>query len=90
MTITYQPQGVCSVRIDAEVENGIVKSVAFTGGCNGNAQGLAKLAEGRKVEDVIDALEGIQCGFKQTSCPDQLAQALKQTLQQPDTEGTLV
>lgn len=86
MTITYHPEGVCSVQIQAEVEEGIVKSVAFTGGCNGNAQGLAKLAEGRRVEDVIEALEGIRCGFKQTSCPDQLAQALKQTLESTESK----
>lgn len=86
MTVTYHPRGVCSVQIRAEVKDGIVKSVVFTGGCNGNAQGLSKLAEGRRVEDVIEALEGIRCGYKRTSCPDQLAQALKQTLEQAESE----
>lgn len=82
MKITYRPQGVCSVQIDAVVEDGFVKSVTFTGGCNGNTQGLARLAAGRKVEDVIAALEGIRCGFRPTSCPDQLAQALRQAIGQ--------
>ena len=63
-----------------EVEDGVVKSLQVTGGCNGNLQGLSKLVAGMKVEDVISRLEGIRCGFKPTSCPDQLAQALKQSI----------
>lgn len=73
----YQPKGVCSTSIDIEVDNGIIKSVAFTGGCNGNLQGISRLVEGMKVEDAISRLKGIRCGFKSTSCPDQLAQALE-------------
>ena len=73
----YQPKGVCSTSIDIELEDGIVKSVAFTGGCNGNLQGISRLIEGMKAEDAIRRLKGIRCGFKSTSCPDQLAQALE-------------
>ncbi|MBQ5331959.1 MAG: TIGR03905 family TSCPD domain-containing protein [Oscillospiraceae bacterium] len=80
MTVEYTPRGVCSRKITAEVENGIVKKVTFTGGCNGNTQGISSLVEGMKVEDVISRLEGINCNGRGTSCPDQLAQALKQTL----------
>ena len=80
MEYTYTPKGVCSMKIKFEINDGIVSNVKFTGGCNGNTQGLAKLAEGRRAEEIIDALEGIKCGFKSTSCPDQLAQALKEAL----------
>ena len=73
----YKTQGVCARSIDIEIENGIIKSVFFEGGCNGNTQGVARLVEGMKKEDAIAKLEGIRCGFKSTSCPDQLAQALK-------------
>ena len=79
-TIDYQPQGVCSRLMRIEVDDGIVTSLQVMGGCNGNLQGIAKLVEGRKVEDVIARLEGIRCGGKPTSCPDQLAQALKTAL----------
>ena len=61
-------------------DNHVIQDVHFTGGCNGNLQGISKLVTGRKAEEVIEALEGTRCGFKQTSCPDQLAQALKQAL----------
>ncbi len=80
MTINYQPRGVCSRQMVIEVEDGVVKSLQVHGGCHGNLQGISKLVEGMKVEDVIGRLEGIHCGFKPTSCPDQLAQALKQVL----------
>lgn len=73
----YKTQGTCSSAIDLEVENGIIKSVAFTGGCHGNLQGISRLVEGMKVEDAIARLKGIRCGFKPTSCPDQLARALE-------------
>lgn len=76
-TISYTPKGVCSRKIDIEVEGDIVKSVKFTGGCNGNTQGIAKLCEGMKVQDVIERLEGLNCNGRGTSCPDQLAKALK-------------
>jgi len=73
----YQPKGVCSTSINIELEDGIVKSVAFTGGGNGNLQGISRLIEGMKAEEAISRLKGIRCGFKNTSCPDQLAQALE-------------
>lgn len=73
----YQTKGTCSSAIDIEVNNGIIESVAFIGGCNGNLKGISALVKGMKVEDAIGRLEGIRCGFKATSCPDQLAQALK-------------
>lgn len=73
----YKPQGVCSQLIDIELDGDTIKSVAFYGGCNGNLKGIASLVQGMKVDDAIARLEGITCGFKATSCPDQLAQALK-------------
>ena len=78
MTYTYTPRGVCARQMILDVEDGIVKSLQVNGGCHGNLQGISKLVEGMAVEDVISRLEGIRCGFKNTSCPDQLAQALKQ------------
>ncbi len=80
MTYTYMTQGVCSRSIDIEVEDGIIKNVEFTGGCNGNLKGISALVKGMKVEEAINRLEGIRCGFKNTSCPDQLAIALKQII----------
>ncbi len=77
MTINYQPKGVCSRQMLIDVEDGIVKSVQVIGGCNGNLQGISRLVEGMPVEEVISRLDGIHCGGKGTSCPDQLAQALK-------------
>lgn len=78
----YKTSGVCSREINFEIEevNGaeVVKSVEFVGGCNGNLQGIGRLVEGMKIDDVIAKLEGVHCGMKNTSCPDQLAQALKQ------------
>ncbi len=74
---TYQPRGTCSRMIRFDVtEDGTLHDVRFEGGCNGNLQGIAALVEGMEVQDAIDRLAGIQCGFKGTSCPDQLAQAL--------------
>lgn len=77
MKYQYLTTGTCSRIIDFEVENGIVKDVIFTGGCHGNLQGIGALVKGMKIEDVISKLEGIRCREKPTSCPDQLAQALK-------------
>ncbi len=74
----YKPKGVCSQLIDIELDGDTIKSVAFYGGCNGNLKGIASLVQGMKVDDAIARLEGITCGFKPTSCPDQLAQALKE------------
>ena len=76
----YRPKGVCSNTIDVQVEDGVIKSVEFTGGCNGNLQGISRLVAGMKVEDAIDRLKGIKCGFKSTSCPDQLACALQEII----------
>ena len=74
----YKTSGTCSTMIDLEVDGDIVKSVAFTGGCNGNLKGICSLVRGMKVDDAIEKLQGIKCGFKNTSCPDQLAKALIQ------------
>ena len=76
----YQPKGVCSKAIDVEVEGSVIKSVKFTGGCNGNLQGISSLVAGMKIEDAISRLRGIKCGVKNTSCPDQLACALQEIL----------
>lgn len=84
MKYSYSPQGVCSRKIDFEVEGGIVKNVSFTGGCAGNTQGLAKLCEGRKPEELVSILQGIKCGYKNTSCPDQLAKALTEAMKDQD------
>lgn len=73
----YKTHGTCSSYIDIEVENDVIKSVEFTGGCHGNLQGISRLVQGMKVEDAIAKLKGIRCGFKPTSCPDQLAIALE-------------
>lgn len=77
-SIEFRPKGVCSQHMEIEMEDGIVRSLKVTGGCNGNLQGISRLVEGMPVEEVIRRLDGIRCGFKNTSCPDQLAQALKQ------------
>jgi uncharacterized protein (TIGR03905 family) len=75
---TYVPSGVCATKIEFLVEDNIVKKIQFQSGCSGNLQGVSRLAEGMKVEEVISKLKGIKCGDKATSCPDQLAQALTQ------------
>lgn len=77
MKYTYQTHGTCSTRIFIDAEGDTVNSVQFENGCNGNTQGIGKLVEGMKIDDVILRLEGIRCGMKTTSCPDQLARALK-------------
>lgn len=73
----YQTSGTCSTAIDIDVTDGVINSVSFSGGCNGNLQGISKLVAGMKVDDAIERLKGIKCGFKSTSCPDQLAKALE-------------
>ena len=78
MDFTYKTSGVCSREINLQIENDVIKSVQFVGGCNGNLKGISKLTAGMPVDEVIEKLEGIRCGFKPTSCPDQLAKALKQ------------
>ncbi len=78
MEYTYKTKGTCSREICFEVEDGKVKNVQFIGGCNGNLKGIGALVEGMDIDDVIARVEGIHCGMKSTSCPDQLAQALKE------------
>ena len=78
--ITYQPQGVCSKQIDVVLDGDVIKSVKFTGGCNGNTQGVAALAVGMTVQEYLSRCKGIKCGMRSTSCPDQLAQALEEAL----------
>ena len=78
MVIQYYPQGVCSQVMLVDVEDGVVRSLQVLGGCSGNLQGISRLVEGMQVEEAVRRLEGIRCGDKPTSCPDQLAQALKQ------------
>ena len=76
----FTPRGVCSRGIDIELENGIIQNVEFHGGCAGNTQGVASLCKGMRAEEAIERLSGIRCGFKPTSCPDQLAIALREAL----------
>lgn len=80
--MVYKTKGVCSKEIQFEIEDDIIKSVKFVGGCSGNTQGVARLAEGMKVQEAIDRLSGIDCNGKGTSCPDQLSKALRQALNQ--------
>ncbi|MBQ7860653.1 MAG: TIGR03905 family TSCPD domain-containing protein [Clostridia bacterium] len=80
MEYTFIPKGVCSRKISFEINDGIVSNVRFAGGCAGNTQGLAALIEGMKAEDVVARLSGIRCGFKRTSCPDQMAEAIKEAI----------
>lgn len=80
MQYNYNPNGVCSRKISFEVEDGIVKNVVFTGGCAGNTQGIAKLCEGRRADELVEILKNIKCGFKNTSCPDQLAKAINKAI----------
>ena len=78
MEYVYRTQGTCSTNIELNVEDGVVKEVAFWGGCNGNLQGLSRLVKGMKVEEVIKKLEGVRCSGRPTSCPDQLCQSLQE------------
>ena len=78
MTYKFTPRGVCAREFQIQVEDGIIQAVSIMGGCHGNLQGIASLLKGMKVEDAIARMEGIRCGMKSTSCPDQLAQALKE------------
>ena len=76
--LTYKTQGTCSSHIEIEVEDGVIKEVFYWGGCNGNLQGISRLVKGMKVDDVIAKLEGVHCGNRVTSCPDQLCKALRE------------
>ena len=81
-TIHYTTRGVCSRDIEIELEGNVIRSVRFNGGCAGNTQGVAALVRGMTAQEAIERLSGIKCGFKSTSCPDQLANALKQALEE--------
>lgn len=78
MIIEYRPKGTCSRKMTVDIDEGIIRSVHIEGGCSGNLQGISRLVEGMAVDEAIRRMEGIRCGFKSTSCPDQLAQALRQ------------
>ena len=78
----YKTKGTCSTSIDVELKDGVIDSVKFTGGCNGNLQGISALVKGMKPEEATSRLKGIRCGFKPTSCPDQLAHALEEMIAQ--------
>ena len=82
MTYTYKTKGTCSRAITFDLNDGIVSNVSFQGGCNGNLQGIAKLCEGKKAEDIINSVSGIKCGMKTTSCPDLFAKALAEALEE--------
>ena len=82
MTYKYKTKGVCASHIELELEGEIIKEVKFIGGCSGNTQGVAALVKGMDAKEAIERLEGIRCGFKPTSCPDQLSKALKSALEQ--------
>ena len=79
---TFTPHGVCCVQIEFESDGDIVKNIRFTRGCSGNTQGVAALADGMKAEDIVKRLENTDCGGRGTSCPDQLAKALKEAIKQ--------
>ena len=80
MKYSYRTKGTCARTITFDLENGVVSNIQFEGGCNGNLKGISALAEGKNAEEIIETLAGIRCGFKSTSCPDQLATALKEAL----------
>jgi len=80
MIFTYVPKGVCSKKFTIDVEDGVIRDIQIQGGCDGNLKGISSLMKGMRVEDAIVRVEGIRCGWKTTSCPDQIAQALKTVL----------
>ena len=82
MAHQYKPRGVCSRRIAFDLTDGVVRNVSFEGGCSGNTQGIAALVEGMPLDEVVKRLEGIKCGSRPTSCPDQLAKALKKVAEE--------
>jgi len=81
MKVRFKPKGVCSRLMEVETENGKITKVEVTGGCSGNLQGISRLVVGMNVQDAIDRLEGIRCGNKPTSCPDQLSKALRKCIE---------
>lgn len=84
MVYDYTPQGVCSQHIHVEMEDGIIRNVEFYSGCNGNLQGISRLVKGMRAEEAVEKLKGIRCGYKSTSCPDQLAQGLERMLEKAE------
>jgi len=84
MTVIYTPEGVCSRQMIVTAEDGVITQVQIIGGCSGNSQGICRLVEGMKVEDAISRLQGIECGLRSTSCPDQLSIALRQLLEEEE------
>ncbi|MBQ4344444.1 MAG: TIGR03905 family TSCPD domain-containing protein [Muribaculaceae bacterium] len=82
MKYTYRTSGTCSQAIEIDIENGVIESVQFYGGCDGNLKGIGQLVRGMRPADVINRLEGVRCGMKSTSCPDQLAKALRAIVEQ--------
>lgn len=82
MTYTYTPRGVCSRRMTVEIEDGVIRDVRIEGGCSGNLQGISRLVVGMSAREAIERMKGIRCGFRPTSCPDQLSLALEQALAQ--------
>lgn len=82
MTIQYKTKGVCSKQMNVKIEDGVIQHVDIIGGCAGNSQGVARLVEGMKAEQAMEKIRGIRCGFKATSCPDQLANALRIALEE--------
>ena len=80
--VTFTPKGVCAMQIDFDIEDGKLHNLKFIGGCNGNLQGIASLVKGMKASDIMDRLNGIRCGYKNTSCPDQLCRALEMATRQ--------
>lgn len=82
MNYKYIPKGVCSREINFEIEDGVIKTLNVVGGCNGNLKGISSLLSGMKVDEAIKKLKGIECGYKSTSCPDQIAKALEKYLQE--------
>ncbi|HOK44127.1 MAG TPA: TIGR03905 family TSCPD domain-containing protein [Thermoclostridium caenicola] len=80
MRYTFKNKGTCSAQVTFDIEDGIIRNVEFLGGCNGNLQGISRLAEGRSAKEVAALIKGIRCGFKKTSCPDQLSLAIEKAL----------
>ena len=83
MNVNFTPKGVCARNMSFDIENGVIRNLKVMGGCNGNLKGIASLVEGMKIEDVVSRLEGIDCGGKGTSCPDQLCRALEKLKSAP-------
>lgn len=84
---TYRTHGTCSQKIDFDLKDGKISNVVFTGGCNGNLKGISRLIEGRSAEEVADILRGTTCGFKNTSCPDQLSRAITEAMAEEKNAG---